>query len=79
MPDIWYMGNCRTQQTEVHMQAVYSSMSKHVADCLLTDGGHAPEDITQRQLVSVSLQALPETSRMHHIQIAAAALGEVLA
>ncbi len=61
------------------MQAVHSSMAKHLADCLLTDGGHAPEDITQRQLVSVGLQPLPEASRMHHSQIAAAALGEVLA
>ena len=79
MPNIECAGNCQPQLTEAHMQAVYSSMSKHLADGLLTDGGHAPEEITQRQLVSVSLPALPEVSRMHHIQIAAAALGEVLA
>ena len=61
------------------LQAVHSSMSKHLADCLLTDGGHAPVEITQRQLLSTGLHALPEASGMHHIQIAAAALGEVLA
>ena len=54
-------------------------MSKQLADLLLTDGDHAPEDIVQRQLMSTGLQTLPEGSRMHHIQIAAAALGEVLA
>lgn len=61
------------------MQAVYSGMSKTLAEWLLTDGDHAPKDIAGRQQMSTGLHTLPEASRMHHIQIAAAALGEVLA
>ena len=60
-------------------QAVYSSMSQKLADWLLIDGRHSPEDIAQRQQMSTELHWLPEASRMHHIQIAAAALGEILA
>ena len=61
------------------MQAVYSSMSKQLADWLLTDGPHSPEDIAERQKLSTGLRTLPEASLMHHVQIAAAALGEVFA
>ena len=61
------------------MQAVYTSMSQKLADWLLTDGQHSPEDVAQRQQMSIELRWLPEASRMHHIQIAAAAFGEILA
>lgn len=61
------------------VQEVYSSMSQKLADWLLTDGQHSPEDVAQRQQMSTELHWLPEASRMHHIQIAAAALGEILA
>ncbi len=61
------------------LQAVYSSMSKQLADWLLTDGLHSPEDVADRQKLSTGLQTLPETSLIHHVQIAAAALGEVFA
>jgi len=77
--DILYLGSDCPEYKPLCVQAVYSSMSKQLADWLLTDGDHAPEDIVQRQLMSTGLQTLPEGSRMHHIQIAAAALGEVLA
>ena len=60
-------------------QAVYSSVSEKLADWLLTDGQHSPEDVAQRQQMATELHWLPEAPRMHHTQIAAAALGEILA
>ncbi|CAK0781544.1 hypothetical protein CVIRNUC_005400 [Coccomyxa viridis] len=67
------------EQRQLYRQEVYSSMSQKLADWLLTDGQHSPEDVAQRQQMSTELHWLPEASRMHHIQIAAAALGEILA
>ena len=75
----WYLLSKPLELVTPVVQEVYSSMSQKLADWLLTDGQHSPEDVAQRQQMSTELHWLPEASRMHHIQIAAAALGEILA